>query len=66
MRDQLNERLQNLKNEFESGQKMLNDANLKQKELHSTLLRIQGAIQVLEEELNKQDADISTITDVTT
>jgi hypothetical protein len=66
MRDQLNERLQNLKSEFESGQKMLNDANLKQKELQSTLLRIQGAIQVLEEELNKQDTEFSTITDVTT
>ncbi len=51
MRDQLANRLETLKREFESGQKMLSDLEEKQVRLRETLLRISGAIQVLEEEL---------------
>lgn len=52
MKQQLEQRLQSLKSEFESGQKMLADLEAKQVNLRETLLRISGAIQVLEEELN--------------
>ena len=53
MQEQLERRLQQLKTEFEAGQKMLADLEAKQTELHRTLLRLSGAIQVLEEELGK-------------
>ena len=52
MKKKLEQRLQSLKSEFESGQKMLADLEAKQANLRETLLRISGAIQVLEEELN--------------
>jgi predicted nuclease with TOPRIM domain len=52
MKQQLEHRLQSLKSEFEAGQKMLADLEAKQVNLRETLLRISGAIQVLEEELN--------------
>ncbi|MDJ0703457.1 MAG: hypothetical protein QNJ46_09275 [Leptolyngbyaceae cyanobacterium MO_188.B28] len=53
MRQQLQHRLQQLKTEFESGQKVLTKLEAKQVNIQNTLLRIQGAIQVLEEELAK-------------
>lgn len=53
MKQQLEQRLQSLKAEFESGQKILADLEAKQSNLRETLLRISGAIQVIEEELNK-------------
>ncbi len=51
MKEQLEQRLQSLKSEFEAGQKMLAELEAKQANLRDTLLRISGAIQVLEEEL---------------
>ena len=54
MKDQLQQRLEALKAEFESGQKMLAETDAKQATLRETLLRIAGAIQVLEEELAKE------------
>jgi len=53
MRTQLQQRLQSLKAEFESGQKMLADLENQKANLRETLLRISGAIQVIEEELSK-------------
>ncbi len=53
MREKLEHRLAALKSEFESGQKMLAEQETKQANLRTTLLRISGAIQVLEEELAK-------------
>jgi hypothetical protein len=53
MQEQLAARLQELQAEFASGQKMLTDLEAKQADLRHTLLRISGAIQVLEEELAK-------------
>jgi len=53
MRQQLEERLNKLKAEFESGQKMLAELDAKTSNLRETLLRISGAIQVLEEELKE-------------
>jgi len=55
MKPQLEKRLAELKSEFESGQKMLADLQIKRNELEATMLRISGAIQVLEEMLSKQD-----------
>ena len=54
MKDQLQERLEALRAEFESGQKMLAETDAQQATLRETLLRIAGAIQVLEEELAKE------------
>jgi predicted nuclease with TOPRIM domain len=53
MKQQLVDRLQELKAEFESGQKVLAEMEAKQANMRNTLLRISGAIQVLEEELAK-------------
>ena len=61
MKEQLTERLEKLKGEFESGQKMLADLETKQANLQQTLLRISGAIQVLEE-LLAQDSQAETET----
>jgi predicted nuclease with TOPRIM domain len=49
MSEQLEQRLQELKSEFETGQKMLAELEAKQANLRETLLRISGAIQVLQE-----------------
>lgn len=57
MRDQLEQRLQSLKTEYEAGQKMLAELEAKQTNLRNTLLRISGAIQVLEEILAPEVAD---------
>ena len=56
MRDQIHERLNQLKSEFESGQKVLRDLEVRQQEVRDTLLRIGGAIQVLEEVLKEGHA----------
>ncbi len=53
MKERLEQRLQELKAEYESGQQMLADLESRQAELRATLMRISGAIQVLEEELKK-------------
>ncbi len=55
MREKLEKRLQQLKAEFASGQKVLADLEAKQANIRETLLRIQGAIQVLEEELSQEN-----------
>lgn len=57
MKEQLEKRLQALKAEFESGQNMLADLEAKRNSLKETLLRISGAIQVLEEELIEADGN---------
>jgi prefoldin subunit 5 len=51
MRDQMEQRLAELKGEYEAGQKMLSDLEQKKMALEQTMLRISGAIQVLEEML---------------
>ena len=53
MKEQLYQRIQELKAEFESGRLKLADLETKQQNLKETLLRISGAIQVLDEELEK-------------
>lgn len=53
MQAQLVERLSQLKSEFESGQKVLRELEVRQQDVRDTLLRIGGAIQVLEEMLQQ-------------
>lgn len=60
MKIKLTQRLFALKSEFETGQKLLSELEAKQSNLRETLLRIAGAIQVLEEELaeaEKQESE---------
>jgi hypothetical protein len=49
MREELETRLASLRVEFAKGQEMLRDAERQQAELGETLIRISGAIQILEE-----------------
>ncbi len=51
MKEQLERRLIELKAEFEAGQKMMAELEARQTHIRETLLRISGAIQVLEETL---------------
>ncbi len=52
MRERLEQRLQELKTEFDNGQQTLQELESQTVSVRQTLLRISGAIQVLEEELN--------------
>ena len=49
MREELQNRLEVLRKEFETGQGRLRDLEMQETHLRETLLRISGAIQVLEE-----------------
>ncbi len=61
MRTQLEARLQQLKAEYEAGKKALADLEAKEANLRETMLRISGAIQVLEEELARMEEQPRTI-----
>ena len=58
MIQQVEQRLKDLKSEFESGQKMLAELETRQANVKSTLLRISGAIQVLTELLETEASEI--------
>jgi hypothetical protein len=55
MRERLEQRVKELRQEYEAGQKVLAELQERQTNIQNTLLRISGAIQVLEEELGKAD-----------
>jgi predicted nuclease with TOPRIM domain len=57
MKEQLQQRLQTLRSEYEAGQKVLADLEAKQMNVQQTLLRIGGAIQVLEELLAEESGE---------
>ena len=57
MREQIEKRLAVLQTEMEAGQKMMAEVEAKQAHLRSTLLRISGAIQVLQELLNPEPTE---------
>jgi predicted nuclease with TOPRIM domain len=63
MREKLEQRLQTLKTEYEAGQKVLRELEAKQTNVRETLLRISGAIQVLEEALSEESELESATTD---
>jgi septal ring factor EnvC (AmiA/AmiB activator) len=52
LRQQLEQRLDALQREFETGQRVLAELEAKQASLRDTLLRLSGAITVLREELD--------------
>jgi len=54
MKNRLERRLQELRVEFDSGQKVAAELEAKQANIRNTLLRISGAIQVLEELLKEE------------
>jgi hypothetical protein len=54
MEEQLQARLAVLRHEFEAGQSRLQELERQQRYLRETLLRISGAIQVLEEVMTGQ------------
>jgi hypothetical protein len=56
MKQQIEQRLKELKAEYESGQKTLAELETKQMALRGTLLRISSAIHVLEEELSTESS----------
>lgn len=56
VKEKLEQRLNALRDEFEQGQKILAELEARQTNVRSTLLRISGAIQVLEEELGQTAA----------
>ena len=56
MKEQLEKRLEQLKAEYVTGQKQLREQESQSAALRETLLRISGAIQVLEEEINGKES----------
>ena len=61
MEEQLQKRLEELKKDFEIGQTRLKELETEQAYVRETLLRISGAIQVLEEALrNNRQAETAT------
>ncbi len=61
MEEQLQKRLEELRKDFEIGQARLRELETEQAYVRETMLRISGAIQVLEEALrNNQQAETAT------
>jgi len=56
MQENIQTRLEQLRNEYQSGQQMLQELREKQANTEQTMLRIAGAIQVLEELLAEEKA----------
>ncbi len=58
MREHLEKRLEELKAELASGEKLMSELATKQATLQQTMLRISGAIQVLQELLAGESAGV--------
>lgn len=58
MKEKLEERIKELKAELESGQKIMEELEAKRTNLMYTILRISGAVQVLEELLPKEEETV--------
>ncbi len=58
MEEKLLQRLEGLKNEYMTGQKKLAELEAQTQALKETMLRISGAIQVLEEETRSGDNNV--------
>ena len=61
MRERLEKRLQELKTEFGKGEQTLQELEEQVAAVRQTLLRISGAIQVLEEELGEAEQPDGTV-----
>jgi septal ring factor EnvC (AmiA/AmiB activator) len=57
MKQQLEQRLKELRAEYTAGQKSLAELENRQAVLQSTLLRINNAIKAIEEELSKEQEE---------
>ena len=57
MEEKLKARLETLRQEFTAGSEQLQQMEAQAAEIRQTLLRISGAVQVLEEELGMSTAD---------
>jgi prefoldin subunit 5 len=57
MKERLQQRLEELRAEFAAGQQMMATLEAQHAHLKSSLLRINGAMQVLEELLSQEPAD---------
>jgi uncharacterized coiled-coil protein SlyX len=64
MRERLEERLQELKTEFGKGEQTLKELEEQAAAVRQTLLRISGAIQVLEEELGEAEQPDGTVAEL--
>lgn len=62
VKEQLEERLKLLQAELEAGQKKLAELEAQAGNLRTTMLRISGAVQVLEEELTKANESPEPVT----
>ena len=62
MQEQLKQRLEELRKQFETGQARLRELETEQTYVRETMLRISGAIQVLEEALGGVEASGETTT----
>ena len=59
MREQMQARLETLRKDFETGQAKLRELEAQQGLLRDTLLRISGAIQILEEMLAEEKQEVA-------
>ena len=57
MKEEIHQRLEALRGEYEKGQARLRELQLQESHLQETLLRISGAMQVLTELLEKESSD---------
>ncbi|NOK17266.1 hypothetical protein [Corallococcus carmarthensis] len=64
MKDAIEQRLASLQSEYEAGQKMLAELEAKRSQLTTTLLRIEGAMQVLREVLTPEQPAADNVTDL--
>lgn len=61
LENRLRERLNQLQDEYTKGKQSLNELEAQANNLHDTLLRISGAIQVIQEELEEVEKDAHTV-----
>ncbi|MCP3099524.1 hypothetical protein LZ198_11650 [Myxococcus sp. K15C18031901] len=64
MKDAMEQRLADLKAEHEAGQKMMAELDAKRSQLVQTMLRIEGAIQVLQEIIASDTSRAPNVTDI--
>ncbi len=56
MKKQMEKRLKELRDEFDSGQQMITETEASLANMRTSMLRISGAVQVLEEQLGLETA----------